>query len=198
MTGDDHPVKLEQSAKNAWLALVILSRTEQAAFHFAESFVSVFWSLYVIGLALLTRQYAQERANWFAKELGLTKTDAVENCYVSVVSIRSLPPSFYAPSILQSKVNVITDINHFPSHVLRFPCLPLSLHDVGLTIDSKRNDRDSTSTISLHAFFFLSECDLSTVNVTTHIRHRRFHNMLSSFSFPHCSVCLSRVSNLVS
>ncbi|KAI9442739.1 hypothetical protein H4582DRAFT_1809761 [Lactarius indigo] len=42
MTGDIHPVK--QSAKHAWLALVI-----------------VFWSLYVIGLVLLPRQYTQER-----------------------------------------------------------------------------------------------------------------------------------------
>ncbi|KAH9062332.1 hypothetical protein EDB87DRAFT_1673828 [Lactarius vividus] len=42
MTGDVHPVK--QSAKHAWLALVI-----------------VFWSLYVIGLVLLPRQYTQER-----------------------------------------------------------------------------------------------------------------------------------------
>ncbi|KAH9060388.1 hypothetical protein EDB83DRAFT_2224358 [Lactarius deliciosus] len=42
MTGDVHPVK--QSAKHAWLALVI-----------------VFWSLYVIGLVFLPRQYTQER-----------------------------------------------------------------------------------------------------------------------------------------
>jgi len=37
MTGDFHLVK--QSAKNACLALVIVSRTTQAAFHVAESFV---------------------------------------------------------------------------------------------------------------------------------------------------------------
>jgi len=49
LTGNIHPVK--EAAKHAWLALVI-----------------IFWTLFVIGLAFLPRQYRQERDGRLAKD----------------------------------------------------------------------------------------------------------------------------------
>jgi len=56
LTGNIHPVK--QAAKHAWLALVI-----------------VFWSLYVIGLLFLRRQYAKERDGRDVKTRNIMRGD---------------------------------------------------------------------------------------------------------------------------
>jgi hypothetical protein len=75
-TGNRHPIP--QSAKNAWLALVIVRRRRapRPLLHVADARFcpQVFWGLYGLGFGFLPRQFKQEKASrqLVHKELGVS------------------------------------------------------------------------------------------------------------------------------